>query len=129
MYTLNSITKRNNAFLHHIEVRKSDRIQYVEMRRHKLNSKSIYLMCTSIKYSAKISLNIKSDITIIKCVHKFSNNISDSTMLNLENYGEIFHNHRNCQDIRNDETCRMTRHEEHCYKKGVKIQSAIIVKK
>ena len=47
-------------------------------------------------------------------------------MLNLENYGEIFHNHRNCQEIRNDGTCRMTRHEKHFYKKDVKTQSAII---
>ena len=37
-------------------------------------------------------------------------------MLKLENYGEIFHNHRNCQDT-NDGTCRMTTHEEPCYQK------------
>ena len=46
---LKSITKRNNVFLYHIEVRIPDGIQYVKMRRHKLNSKSICLMNTSIK--------------------------------------------------------------------------------
>ena len=97
------------------------------MIRHKLNSKSIYLMCTLIKSSSKVTMNVKTDITIIKCasVHKFTNNIPDSTMLNLENYGEIFHNHQNCQEIRNAGTCRMTRYEEHCFKKDVKTQSAI----
>ena len=36
-------------------------------------------------------------------------------MLNMENYEEIFQNHRNCQEIRNDGMCRMTRHEENCH--------------
>ena len=65
------------------------------------------------------TLNVKPDITIIKCgtVHKFSNNTQDSKMLNLETHGEIFHIHRNCGDIRNDGTCRQTRHTENCYKK------------
>ena len=39
MYTLKSITKRNNVFLYHIEVKKPDGIQYDEMRRHKQNSR------------------------------------------------------------------------------------------
>ena len=43
MYSLKSITKRNNAFLYHLEVIKPDGIEYVEMRRNRLNSKSIYL--------------------------------------------------------------------------------------
>ena len=96
MYSLKTITKRNNAFLYHLEVRKQDGIEYVEMRRNRLNSKSIYLMCTSLKCSAKVTMNVKPDIPIIKCgsVHKFSNNIPDSKMLNVENYGEIFHIHR-----------------------------------
>ena len=32
MYSLKSITKRNNGFLYHLEVRKPDGMEYVEMR-------------------------------------------------------------------------------------------------
>ena len=73
------------------------------------NTSVVSLMCTSIKCSAKVTMNVKLDITIIKCrsVHKFTNNIPDSTMLNMEHYGEIFHNHRNCQEIRNDGTWKL----------------------
>ena len=49
MYTLKTITKRNNAFLNHSKVRKSSEIQYFEMRRHiliKLSTLSkIQLVC------------------------------------------------------------------------------------
>ena len=60
-------TKRNSTFLYHIEVGNSDEIQYVEMRHHKFNSKAIYLMWTSIKCLTKSTLNVKRDISIIKC--------------------------------------------------------------
>ena len=35
--------------MYHIEVKKSDEIQNVEMRRHKLNSELIHLMSTYMK--------------------------------------------------------------------------------
>ena len=38
-------------------------------------------------------------------------------MLQTNNYGEIFHNHRNCRDMRTDGTCRTIRHETACFKK------------
>ena len=57
-----------------------------------------------------------SDHQMLNCA-QFQNTIPDSKMLNLENYDEIFHIHRNCGDIRNDGTCRQTRHTENCYKK------------
>ena len=49
MHTLKTITKPNNTFLYHVEARKYDQIEYVEMRGYQLNSNSIYRICTSIK--------------------------------------------------------------------------------
>ena len=120
MYTLKTITKRNNSFLYHIEIRISDEIYHVEMKRHRLNSKSINLICTSCKCSAKVSLIVKPKIPILKIGNhcKFAENIAESAMLDLTNYGEIIHCHRKCLEIRNDGTCRMTRHEQHCLEKG-----------
>ena len=81
--------------------------------------------------AAKLSLIVKPEIIIIKNgnVHKFSEIIDESTMLNLTTYGKLFHNHRNCHDIRNDEVCQMSTHDESCFKKDDKTLSAITVKK
>ena len=38
-------------------------------------------------------------------------------LLDMNNYGEIYHKHKNCQDIRTDGTCRLIRHEPDCSKK------------
>ena len=38
-------------------------------------------------------------------------------MLDINNYGEIVHNHRNCHDMRTDGTCRTIRHEHACFMK------------
>ena len=51
------------------------------------------------------------------CLNKFTENIPDPTILNLTNYGEIFHTHRSCQALRNDGSCRMTAQEENYFKK------------
>ena len=42
-----------------------------------------------LKCSAKVTLNVKSDISIVKCgsAYKFTNNLPDLTMLDMENYG------------------------------------------
>ena len=52
------------------------------MKRHKFNSQLIYLMCTSIRCSTTLTLNVKPDISIIKCgsVYRFTENIPVSTM-------------------------------------------------
>ena len=83
------------------------------------------------KCAAKLSMIVKPGMQTIKSrnVYKFSKNIDDSTMLKLTNYGEFYHDHRNCQDIRNAGSCRMSRYEGNCFKKVVKTLNAIIVKK
>ena len=49
-------------------------------------------------------------------------------MLEMRNYGEIFHNHRNCQDMRIAGTGRTVRHDPACLK-NVKIRNGTIAKK
>ena len=72
MYSLKTSTKRNNSLLNHIKVRLTDKIQYVEMRRHSLYTNSIHHVYPSRK---------------CENVFKYSENIDDSTMPNLMNYG------------------------------------------
>ena len=119
MFTLKSISKRNQSFVYHIEVKVSDETFYVEMRKQKLTTNSIYLACTSTKCNAKVILTVTGIpiVKISKFVYKFGANTTDEMMLQTNNYGEIFHNHRNCQDMRTDGTCRTIRHETACFKK------------
>ena len=56
-----SITKRNNAFLYHLEVRRQDGIEYVEQRRNRLNSKSIYLIHGWTRYPEMLD-NLKEHL-------------------------------------------------------------------
>ena len=123
MFTLKSISKRNKSFVYNIEVKVSDETYYVEMRKKKLNSNSIYLWCTSGKCNAKLSIVVKPGIPIEKLsrtTYKFGANITDDMMLDTKSYGEVYHKHRNCRDIRNDGTCRTIRHETGCFKKRCK---------
>ena len=89
------------------------------MRKQKLTTNSIYLVCTSTKCNAKV-ISTVTGIPIVKVskyVYKFGANTTDEMMLQTNNYGEIFHNHRNCRDMRTDGTCRTIRHETACFKK------------
>ena len=97
MFTLKTISKSNTSFVYHIEVKVADETYFVEMRKHKLTSHKIYLHCSSKKCNAKINIIVKPEIPIEKVskyVYKFGANTTDEMMLNINNYGEIVHNHR-----------------------------------
>ena len=120
MFTLKAITKRRNHFLYHIEVNLGNTTHFVEMRKNKLSAKGIYLMCTSLKCTARLSLTIKPEITIEKIgsVFKYASNVTESQILDVNNYGKIFHHHHpRRSDERSDGTCRMIRHAKSCLKK------------
>ena len=77
-------------------------------------------MCTSTKCNAKLILVVTQDKSIEKVTrhnYKFGANTTDEMMLDIKNYGEIVHNHRNCRDLRTDGTCRTIRHEAACFKR------------
>ena len=68
------------------------------MRKQKLTINSIYAA-----YLNKAYLN------------DFGANTTDEMMLQTNNYGEIFHNHRNCQEMKTDGICRTIIHEAACF--------------
>ena len=54
-------------------------------------------------------LSLFSKFNPLRHYYKFDANKTDERMLDMNNYGEIYHKHKNCQDIRTDGTCRLIR--------------------
>ena len=75
------------------------------MKKNTLASSSIHLSWTSTKFNADLVLTIKLELLVgkvTKHIYKFGANITSEMILDTNPFGEIYHNQRNCQDMRMD---------------------------